>query len=233
MVTETAATLIADSRLKLNELATILKPELSEKSSKLVQRCEEGTLGENLPSLLKQFPFELIIMGGRSGGRLDHLLTGSETRQVINNATCPVLIVPADAQPTPIRKTLFATNFNTGDLKALRYLLNWSSLFDFNLELAHVNIPGVKNDENTQVTFRKAVNALTNQAPLYHEVGSKQPIQRLNGLSHEIGANLLALTHYHHDFWTRLWGNSSADQALNNQHLPLLIFPPAYLAEKR
>lgn len=62
----------------------------------------------------------------------------------------------------------------------------------------------------------------------YHEVSGQDLSHRLNRLCSMTKADILAMVHYERGFFDRLFGHSETKHALDKQHLPLLIFPPAY-----
>jgi len=227
-VSETGQLMSEESKEKLSELCEALRDRASNKSIVIEELTGEGNLGDFIGTMTKKEQFELIVMGARSGGALEHFLTGSDTRQVIDNAVCPVLIVPATSQNVALGKAVLATDFNHGDLRAVDYLNEWAAFFDLQLEIAHVMLPGEKVDAAAELAFRKGVNRRENQEMTYHEVSGQELSHRLNRLCSMTQADILAMVHYEQGFFDRLFRHSQTKHALDKQHFPLLIFPPAF-----
>jgi len=227
-VSETGQLMSEESTEKLSELSEAMRDRAKDKSIVIEQLSGEGSLGDFIGAMTKGEKFELIVMGARSGGVLEHLLTGSDTQQVIDNAVCPVLIIPAASQNVRLNKAVLATDFNKGDLKAVDYLNEWAAFFDLQLEIAHVLLPGEKVDTAAELAFRKGVNRRENQEMTYHEVSGEELSHRLNRLCSMTKADILAMVHYEQGFFDRLFGHSESKDALDKQRVPLLIFPPAF-----
>ncbi|MBS1502313.1 MAG: universal stress protein, partial [Bacteroidetes bacterium] len=82
-----------------------------------------GDLADQVDDIENDKNIEMIVMGCREGGRIDHFLTGSETFSVIDHSSRPVLVIPHESRLVNIRKVLFATNYTDGDVGIVRYLV--------------------------------------------------------------------------------------------------------------
>ncbi|MCO5946606.1 universal stress protein [Mucilaginibacter flavidus] len=216
----------------LLEHASSLEPyiaKLDPSKRKPSVHCEyaDGTLADSAVTLIETKNVELIAMGAPHSSRFDHFLTGSDTAAVINNVTRPVLVVPAGYELKRIKRVVFATDYNDADIKALHYLVKMGRLFNFHLEVVHVSLPG---EDKTPAAYKEKVFLSLQQIKYdrisYKEIGGKDAVKRLNAYCKETGADLLAMVHYHNSFFARIFNQSASKQALVNNELPLLIFPP-------
>jgi nucleotide-binding universal stress UspA family protein len=187
----------------------------------------EGRLGINVEEIIQQKDIELVVMGARSGSTIEHLLTGSETSEVINRSARPVFILPHNVNLKRIKKVVFATDFDRADMNAVRYLIKIGKEFNFQLGIVHIAIYG----DNTSLKVAKEKEFLNQVSKLdypgitYTVVRGKDVINRLNKLCDETGADMLALVHHQHSFFMRLFQQSTTGEALLNQSIPLLAIP--------
>jgi len=114
--------LINDDRFQKIEAQTIT--EIGDPGSSILRESEE--VGA-----------DIIMMGskGSSGGRK---LLGSTTTEVISKSDVPVLVIPQNSTFTGFENIVFMTDFNDGDLSALKEMLDWASYFNANLHILHV-----------------------------------------------------------------------------------------------
>ncbi|ASU35331.1 universal stress protein [Mucilaginibacter xinganensis] len=222
----------AESRAHLDKLAGYLQPfidKLDKYGYKPVISCQlgEGSLGGNVLSLIETKNVEIIVMGARSGSSLEHILLGSDTNAVMQKATCPVLVVPMESNLQKLTKVVFATDFEAEDIVAIQYLVNLAKLFDFELEIVHVALPGKNNEykKDLQFSLKAEVSKLTYSHIVYKNVRGNNVIKRLNRLCEETDAGILALSHHQHSFFGRLLQKSTTKEALSLQKIPLLVFP--------
>ena len=73
--------------------------------------------------ILKQAPKKngLVIVGSQGLDALDRFMLGSVSTQVIHHASCPVLVVKAEAEP--LRRLVLAVDGSASSKKALNFLL--------------------------------------------------------------------------------------------------------------
>ncbi|NHA02597.1 universal stress protein [Mucilaginibacter sp. HC2] len=216
--------------LKENLQEELVAMPATERLPSIEWRHEDGSLTDCLQLHLHHKDIELIVMGSRRGGRLDHLFLGSDTRAVIDHSNRPVLVFPEDKKAGPIKKVTFASDLNEGDLRAVHYLTRIGRLLGFELEIIHVMLYGSQEDDAAlrQEEFKKMIDKFRFPNISYHNIYGRDITGRLNRHCLENKSDLLVLCHDQHSFWGRLFGNSQSIKLLKKQELPVLVIP-AYL----
>lgn len=223
-----------ENKETLQKLADSLKPLLAQPGTdwQPAVHYEEGlgALGYQVKRVIGEKNIEMVVMGAREGSGMDHFFSGSETFAVIDHSSRPVLIVPENAELDHIRKVVFATDFAETDIKAIQYLIKLGELFNYRLEVVHINLLG--EDDIThklrKTEFMSQFHRLKFANPEVKEVYGKDVADRLNKLCEESDADLLAFTHYKNSWFSKLFGRSATKKALTKQKLPALVFPPKF-----
>jgi len=231
LVTETNDIIFNDSEQTLLNAAKELEAHAAEPDSYQPKiNCEsgEGNLGYNIRAFTARADIQMVVMGGRSGGTLDHLLTGSETAAVINTSQKPVLIIPLSADLSAVRKIAFATDFHASDINALDFLAELAQAVGANLEVVHVVKPGsVVTDIEPELLFRRYLNSFEPTSVSYQQLVGDNISVLLDKYCHKNSVNLLAVTHQQHGWLSSLIGHSESVTLLEKQHQAVLVFPPA------
>lgn len=231
-VTEAADILFNDCKEQLNKEAESLRSVTIKTGGyhpKISCINDDGTLGDNIKKLSGQQDIQMVIMGGRSGGALDHLLTGSETAKVIRGSQKPVLVIPAKANLDILEKIVFASDFSAADISAVKYLLEMAHLLGVRLEIVHVVPVGeVVTNIQPEIAFREYLNQLDNNRVSYQQLHGDHISQLLQEHCRVASADVLAMTHGHHDFISRVFGHSETKEAIAQDNLAVLIFPPDF-----
>lgn len=188
----------------------------------------EGSLGDNVRTLTARADIQMVVMGGRSGGALDHLLTGSETAAVIKASQKPVLIIPVSADLSAITKIVLATDFHMADINALDFLTELAHTLGTFLNVVHVVKPGsVVTDIEPELLFRRYLNGLDPAFVCYHQLPGDNISELVEAYCHKNNANLVAVTHQRHGWLSGLFGHSESIALVEKQQLAVLVFPPA------
>jgi nucleotide-binding universal stress UspA family protein len=231
-VAEEASWLVEEGKKNFHQLEETLRPVIERIAPPghrpaIHTLLTEGDIAENIAEIVRRQAIELIVMGAKTGTGLDHILTGSETRAVIDHVSRPVLIIPQTAGIRKLEKVVFATDFNESDIHAVHYLAGLARSIKFKLEIVHVSLFGIdESDKDAQeMNFVQQVAKLKFSAIVYRDVRGKDVASRLNRLCEEAKADVLAMVHYPHSFLSRLVHDSPTHKALNQQNMPLLILP--------
>lgn len=186
----------------------------------------DGSLAENVRDLTLHEDIHMVVMGGRSGGALDHLLTGSDTAAVIRRSHKPVWVIPVAADWDLPKKVVFATDFSLIDMPAVDFLLDLAKNLHFELEIVHVLRSGeVVTEIGPEIAFRKF---LVHRGLTYIQVFGEAVHLALQQYCTEHQADLLALSHQHHSFLSSLFGHSESKAAIAQRRLAVIVFPPDY-----
>lgn len=216
---------IADFQNHLESVVSEIPPE--EFKPAISNLCGEGSLGELVKEIDKRYDIELIVMGSRSDNSFEHIFYGSDTYSVIEHASRPVLILRTETELKKLDNVIVATNFSQEDLKSLRYLTRLGQIFNTKFELVHImpsEETGTLKTEK-EIDFMEQVAGLKYPHIAFKDVRGKEVIQRLNRLCEEDNADALAIIHHPRSFFSRMLKLSLAYKALDQQKIPLLVFP--------
>lgn len=231
VVAEEATWMIDESKEKLHKMAKMLENEIFADgtqpfNSSIHYEHTEGNLGENVAEIIEQNQIEMVVMGAKTGGVVDHILTGSDTVSVIEHTTRPVLVIPPGVSIEQLQNVVFATDFSKDDMKSINYLVKLGKQLNFKLKVIHVCLLGEKHliSSEEETTFRKQLIKI--DFPItYEEVRGEDVVERLNMLCADTGTDVMALMHYQHSFFARLILSSTTKKALYHQKVPLLVIP--------
>jgi nucleotide-binding universal stress UspA family protein len=228
-VTETASMLFENSKEYLTQEADKLREAAVMSPGFIVdieQKNGDGSLGYVISKLTEQPAIEMVVMGGRSGGALEHVLSGSDTAAVMRKARKAVLIIPATADYDIPHKIVFATDFGTADIPSVSFLHDLSGRLHCELDIVHMVTHSEVNKEiGAEVAFRKY---LDEQQISYSQVQTGDVHRGLQQYCIQKGADLLAMTHGRHSFIARLFGHSETGEMISDQRFSVLVFPPEF-----
>lgn len=118
---------------------------------------EEGAVVKNILRAAEKEEADLIVMGTTGARGLKQIFLGSVAGEILENATCPVLAVPANAEfDGQIDNIAFATTCKEEDAIAIRRLVDLFGDFNpqfhcVNVDLAHTE-PITKQMDQFQAT---------------------------------------------------------------------------------
>jgi nucleotide-binding universal stress UspA family protein len=220
-----------ESKESLQRMSDALTPLLGQSGSDWKPSVHTltgiGSLASQVRQIINERDIEMVVMGAREGNTIDHILTGSETFSVIDNSSRPILIVPLNSGLEHLRRVVFATNFEEADIKAIHYLIGLGHVFNFKLDIVHINPFGDTDITKglREVEFMKHVHKQKYSHITFQEIRGKDITERLNKLCEESNADLLSFSHYKDSFFSRLFKRSTTREALNAQKFPVMVFP--------
>lgn len=132
----------------------------------------------------------LMIMGSSSENKLKKLF-GSVSTDVAIKSTCPVLIVPSNAEYQPFNKIVFCSNELEVDANAIEELIKIATPYNADIEIIHVQ-------ENDGYQENQLMNLITNYYPKnkvkFNLIRGKSKLEAILNHVDETNGNLIAIS---------------------------------------
>ncbi|MBC9911218.1 universal stress protein [Chitinophaga varians] len=189
----------------------------------IVTRADNTLLAATIDDVVKQEEATLIVMGITGGSKVEEILVGSNTIDVVKHTTCPVLIVPGKASFKGIAKIVFACDLrqvaDTTPIAPLKKLLA-----AFHAELHVINIDHESRHFSTDTPFETLMldTLLEDYQPQYHFIDNPDVVQGITEFAENIHADMILTIPKKHGLFERIFKRSNTAKLAYQTHIPLL-----------
>jgi nucleotide-binding universal stress UspA family protein len=188
-----------------------------------------GALGDGIREL-SDGTIWMVVMGGKSReGKLERLLFGSETREAIEAAACPVLLVPEYARVKPVRKIGFASDLNLTDTRLMRFVAGLAGIWNASINVIHV---ASKNEDEATARKRQRCFDRLREAAAYPgltftDLEGSDVTGCIEAYSQKEGFELLAVVHRKRSLLGQAFHTSISNRLIDIHRTPLLVMAEA------
>ncbi|MBV8254910.1 MAG: universal stress protein [Chitinophaga sp.] len=206
----------------LDKMKKDLQPMAGDKVT-LLSRADNTLLAATINDVCKEEEVDLIIMGITGGSKLEEILVGSNTIDVVKHTTTPVLIIPAVARFKPIEKIVFACDMrhvvDTTPVGLLKKLLN-----TFHAELHVINIDHESKHFTPDTPFETLMldTLLEGYNPIYHFLDNTNIVAGIVDFAEANHADLILTIPKKHGLFESIFKRSSTSKLAFKTHVPLL-----------
>jgi nucleotide-binding universal stress UspA family protein len=189
-----------------------------------------GNVAQNIKELVEKQDVWLIIMGNkRNEGLLDKLIYGNDTKMVIENASCPVMLISEKTTFDDLNKIVFTSaGFDKEDFKALNFLTELAKPFDSEIVITHI-LPKTDKEEIQNYKVPKEVylawSEFKYQKVTFKDIRSDDVAKSVERFTEIENMDLITLIYRKHKFFDQLFHESNFKHLLNYDKVPLLVFP--------
>lgn len=175
----------------------------------------------------KDFNAGMVVMGVQGLGKTSRFLFGSNTSSLINQATCPVWVLPERAAVAPPEKIVFATDYYDSDLEALQRLIPIANAF--HSEIIVVHIFDENDEEQSEVNMIKFIadeifKTIEYSRLIYRVYYNKDTVAGLKNFCEFTGADLLVVSARKKNIFQKLFDKSITKELVYESEVPLLVF---------
>jgi nucleotide-binding universal stress UspA family protein len=216
----------ADIRRNISLLAleNLRNSILNNRNIDVKVQAEEGSLLENLEKLTSDGQFDMIVMGINGSTRMEQIMIGSSTLNVVARLLCPVLIVPPIARYSRILTVVYASDMKnvqvTTPVKTLRKILD---LFSPKLYIANVDEEHFVEISEEYKKEKAVMNELLEGLdPDYAFIRLYDFAEAIHQFATDKKADLIITAPKKHGFLEKIFTTSHTEKLAYHTHIPLL-----------
>jgi nucleotide-binding universal stress UspA family protein len=185
------------------------------------------SINQTIKDLNESTQTSMILMGVHRSS-LPIIFSAIDLEPLLNEISCPLLIIPKNHKSTPIHDLVFAVDLKDDNLAVLKQILNFAKTFNFKTHVCHVSKPVFTPDfiaEDQLAKFKRRVSLVGQHSVTFTNLKAKNVANALNEFNQTIGADMLGIVYNPHSFTYKLFNGTHTSQLIKSQKLPLLIFP--------
>jgi len=217
----------------LGELAARLKTEIDKDTEGLfrpeVNQCSyAGSVIDRINEIAGKNEVIMGVISRHDAGWLSTLISGNHTRDIIEAADFPIMLIPYQVRFADYRSIAFATSMNYTDLNVLESLTGLAKYMGSEIVVTQVSdsFSNKKAEMHTLKHFFSQVPGKINYAKILYRILEKRTvINSLAWLATNIEIDLLVLVHRRRNSFQKLFSGSITQQLAAFLNKPMLIFP--------
>jgi nucleotide-binding universal stress UspA family protein len=164
---------------------------------------------------------DLIVMGTKGAGWLKEIFLGSVAGEILENAPCPTLAIPAKANfDGKIDKIAFTTNYEAREVMGIKNLMRFANFFEAEVYCIHVDTSHTENLTHKMDQFK----ALVPEHDRLHfkSVEGLRLEQSLIQFVDENNIDILAMMTQKRNFFEELFNYSRTKSMSYHSKIPIL-----------
>lgn len=211
-------TKLKNAEMKMQEFENI-EPNVNIKTS---YRVKIGFSAETILDIAKADEVDLIVLGMTGKADTIDKLFGTTSLQILQEATCPVLLIPANANFADIENIIFTTNFEFSAIKCIDYLKKWRDQLNVNIDCIHI----AQDEEMAEEAVKKLTilrNTYQNDPEIEFDMFIGDFEEEIEYFAKDKKADIIAMWENKKGFFKRLRETNKIKKIAQKISTPLLI----------
>ncbi len=164
-----------------------------------------GNKSKEILDTIEEHAIDLVVMGMNQSSKTSNLFFGNLSLELIEQAPCPILLIPKTAIYWGINNIVYASDHEQPSIPSIQLLIEWTKAFEADLHLIHILRPLMNSDsipylEGLIDAFQEEIDKDRLQVRIV-KGDVKEEIADYAALSK---ADLIALTKHDRKFWSYL-----------------------------
>lgn len=169
--------------------------------------------------------YDMVVVGSTGGGNtLEEILIGSNTLAIIENVSCPVLMIPTEAHGPRLQRIAYASDLQDADTRGLQEVLRFASLTNAEVEVVHIDKKDdVKSQEKAAAFGQQIEQTFAAQQVRFSEILHPDEEVGLKDYLRKTNADLLVILKRHRGFFSNLFHSSLTEKLTYHSKFPMLV----------
>lgn len=189
----------------------------------MVHVLEEGAPVSAILRTANKNKADLIVMGATGAGMMEAFFFGTISGKVMEEAHCPVIVVPTEAEFDGLIDHIgVATNCTTDDAALIEALKKFRDVMGSHLHIIHVDTSS--NGEGAQKLKTFSEPWLQDKKMSFHCVANKDINDGLEQCFKEKQIDLLAMLSHRRTWFDEIFEKNRAKELSYQQSIPLMVY---------
>ncbi len=191
-----------------------------------LQSVENISVLKGILSVAEEWHAQIIIVGTRGDSVLREIIMGSTTKQLIENAPCPVMAIPSGAIYKAPKKIIYATAFEEEDVYAIKRLAEMARAFDATIKVVHIGTEKEYEGTEQMEWFRELLEEKVSYDKIdFKFFFSDDILNSLQMYIKETNADLVVMLERENKSILKKWFHTSLVKKMESENkVPLLSF---------
>ena len=212
---------------RLKRFVNLYPDQMIGKDNRKVEVSYEALMGfpvEEIVRLSKEESPFMLIMSTTGDHNLIDKIFGSVSAAVSRHAHSPVLLIPNGVTFHPIKRIMYASNYESVDEAMIKGVTLFSQIFGANIHFVHVAQENdaliALEDEVFRDMFDETVPPVAFE---FNTIQHNDIVEGLNKYAEDHHIDLAVFVTYYRSFWSNLMHRSQTRKMALNTKLPLLV----------
>ena len=189
---------------------------------------ESGAIADVILACAKE-DIDMIAMGTQGISSIEKILLGTNTAEIIEKSSCPVLAIPVSTKPYAPRNIMYATDYAPGDWESAKVLTDMARMLNATITYLHVTGEDDEDEldkEREQIDeFTKEIKEKTNFPRIKSRILSDQNVlMGLDSALQDSTVDLICLSTRRRSLIEKLYNPSVTTRMAIYTQIPLLAF---------
>lgn len=197
----------------------------------MVHVLEEGAPVSAILRTANKNKADLIVMGATGAGRMEAFFFGTISGKVMEEAHCPVIVVPTEAEFDGIIDHIgVATSFSKDDVPMIEGLRKFRDMMGSHLHIIHIDTSANGEGSAKMAAFMEPWQ--NDKKITAHCVVHKDVNEGLEKCIEDKQIDLLAIMSHRRSWFDEIFNKNRAKQLSYQQSIPLMVFQAETLSGK-
>lgn len=212
-------------KIKAEKIIGELKKEISAETN--ITFClEEGTYNQILTQKVEDGEIDMVMLPDQTDqSAWTQTLSNLD---IIRNVQCPIWIIAPNTKYQPLKKIIYATDYQKEDISTLKRLLALTSVFTPEIIALHVSDNIDFEKKIIKAGFKEMIKMETgsNAISLKNIVNenNQNVTEILTNVAAEINADLIVVLQENKNFLERIFESSFTKELIDQTQIPVLVF---------
>lgn len=218
--------IIRDNAVRKSEaVKTRIEKEFNNPKHSFVTKVAFNNLVDEIVETQENEKADLVIMGTQGATGATEILFGTNTTQVIRNATCPVIAMPSGFEYKAPKSVLFPTDYEIDyEKEQLQQLSDIAKNHDSSIDVIHVS-SGYELSEDQLRNKQKLHDILATSHPIFNDLPDQGVIEAINQFKSKKEIDLLVMIRNKHSFFERLFIEPVIKKIGFHIDIPFMVVP--------